>query len=112
MEFCNFVKETLIKKISKKKKGKKAKSLSEEALQIAKKRRDVKGKGEKERYIHLNSEFQGVARRGKKAFLIDQCKEKEENNRIGKTRNPFKKIRDSKGTSHAKMDSIKDRMRT
>ena len=76
---------------------------------MTEKRREAKGKGEKERYIHLNAEFQGVARRGKKAFLIDQCKEIEDNNRIGKTRNPFKKIRDCKGTSHAKMDSIKDR---
>ena len=83
--------------------------MSEEALQIAKKRREVKGKGEKERYIHLNAEFQGVARRGKKAFLIDQCKEIEDNNRIGKTRNPFKKIRDCKGTFHARMSKIKDR---
>ena len=109
MEFCNFVKETLIKKISKKKKGKKAKSLSEEALQIAKKRRDVKGKGEKERYVHLNSEFQTVARGDKKAFLSDQCKEIEENNRMAKTRDLFKKIKDTQGTFHAKMGSIKDR---
>ena len=80
MEFCNFVQETLIKKISKKKKGKKAKSLSEEALQIAEKRRETKGKGEKERYIHLNAEFQRKARRDKKVFLSEQCKDTEENN--------------------------------
>ena len=83
--------------------------MSEEALQIAEKRREVKGKGEKERYTHLNSEFQRIARRDKKAFLTDQCKELEENNRIGKTRDFFKKIRDTKGTFHAKMGSIKDR---
>ena len=83
--------------------------MSEEALQIAKKRRDMKGKGEKERYTHLNSEFQRLERRDKKAFLSDQYKEIEENNRIGKTRDLFKKIRDTKGTFHAKMDSIKDR---
>ena len=109
MEFCNFVQKTLIKKISKKKKGKKAKSLSEEALQIAKKRRDVKGTGEKERYIHLNSEFQRTAWRDNKAFLNYQCKEIEENNRMGKTRDLFKKIRDNKGTFHAKMGTVKDR---
>ena len=90
------------------KKCKKAKWLSEEALQIAVKRREVKGKGEKERYTHLNAEFQ-IARRDKKAFLSDQCKEGEENNRIGKTRDLFKKIRDTKGTFHAKMGSIKDK---
>ena len=83
--------------------------MSEEALQIAVKRRNVKGKGEKERYTHLNAEFQGIARRDKKAFLSNQCKEIEENNRMGKTRNFFKKIRDTKGTFHAKMGSIKDR---
>jgi len=82
--------------------------LSEEAFQIAVKRRDVKGKGEKERYIHLNAEFQRITRRKKKAFLSDQCKEIEENNRMGKTRDLFKKIRDTKGTFHAKMGSIKD----
>ena len=91
------------------KKFKKAKWLSEEALQIAVKRREVKSKGEKERYKYLNAEFQRIARRDKKAFLSDQCKETEENNRMGKTRNLFKKIRDTKGTFHAKMDSIKDR---
>ena len=83
--------------------------MSEEALQIAVKRREVKGKGAKERYTHLNAEFQRIARRDKKAFLSDQCKEIEENNRMGKTRDLFKKIRDSKGTVHAKMGSIKDR---
>ena len=81
--------------------------MSEEALQIAEKR-EVKGKGEKERYIHLNTEFQRIARREKKAFLSDQCKEREETNRMGKTRDLFKKIRDTKGTFHAKMGSIKD----
>ena len=87
---------------------KKQKWLSEEALQIAKKRREAKSKGKKERYTHLNAEFQ-IARRDKKAFLSDQCKEIEENNRMGKTRDLFKKIRDTKGTFHAKMGSIKDR---
>ena len=83
--------------------------MSEEALQIAEKRREAKGKREKERYSHLNAEFQRMARRYKKAFLGDQCKEIEENNRMGKTRDPFKKIRDTKGTFHAKMGTIKDR---
>ena len=83
--------------------------MSEEALQVAEKRREVKGKGEKERYTHLKAEFQRIARRDKKAFLSDQCKEIEENNRTGKTRNLFKKIRDTKGTFHAKMGSIKVR---
>ena len=83
--------------------------MSEEAKQIAKKRRDSKGKGEKERYTHLNAEFQRIARRDKKTFLCDQCKEIEENNRIGKTRDLFKKIRDTKGIFHAKMGTIKDR---
>ena len=83
--------------------------LSEEALQTDMKRREVKDKGKKERYIHLNSEFQRRARRDKKAFLSDQCNAVEENNRMGKTRDPFKKIRDIKGTFHAKMGSIKDR---
>ena len=87
----------------------KSKWLSEEALQIAVKRREVKSKEEKERYSHLNAEFQRIARRDKKAFLSDQCKEIEENNRMGKTRDLFKKIRDNKGTFHAKMGSIKDR---
>ena len=85
------------------KKMQKAKWLSEEALQVAVKRREVKGKGEKERYTHLNAEFQRIARRDKKAFLSDQCKETEENNRMGKTRDLFKKIRDTKGTFHAKI---------
>ena len=83
--------------------------MSEEALQIAEKRREAKGKGEKERFTHLNAEFQRTARRDKKAFLRDQCKETEENNRIGKTRDLFKKTRDTKGTFHAKMATIKDR---
>ena len=91
------------------KKCKKAKWLSGEALQIAVKRRESKSKGEKERYKHLNAEFQRIARRDKKAFFCDQCKEVEENNRMGKTRDLFKKIRDSKGTFRAKMGSIKDR---
>ena len=95
----------MIKTIPKeKKKCKKAKWLSEETLQIAKKRREARGKEEKERYTHLNAEFQRTARRDKKAFLPDQCKEIEENNKMGKTRDLFKKIRDTKGTFHAKMD--------
>ena len=102
------VQETGIKTIPKKKKCKKAKSLSEEALQIALKRREAKSKGEKERYIHLNAEFQRIARRDQ-VFLNDQCKEIEENSRMGKTRDLFKKIRDIKGTFHAKMGSLKDR---
>ena len=97
------------KTIPKKKKSKKAKWLSEEALQIAVKKREVKRKGEKERYKHLNAEFQRIARRDKKAFLSDQCKEIEENSRMGKTRDLFKKIRDAKGTFHAKMGSTKER---
>ena len=92
-----------------KKKKKKAKWFSEEALQIAEKRREAKDKGEKERYTHLNAEFQRTASRNKKVFLSDQCKEIEENNRMGKTRDLFKKIRDTKGIFHAKMGSIKDR---
>ena len=99
----------MIKTIPKKEKCKKAKQLSEEALQIAEKRREVNGKGEKVRYTHLNTEFQRIAWRDKKAFLSDQCKEIEEKNRMGKTRDLFKKIRDTKGTFHAKMGSIKDR---
>ena len=91
------------------KKCKKAKWLSEEAVQIAVKRREVKSKGEKERYKHLNAEFQRIARRDKKAFFSDQCKKIEENNRMGKTRDFFKKIRDTKGTFHAKIGSVKDR---
>ena len=105
-EVRDIVQKAVIKTISKKKKCKKAKWLSEEALQIAKKRREMKGKGKKERYTHLNAEFQRIARRDKKAFLSDQCKEIEENNRIGKTRDLFKKIRDTKGTFHAKMGTI------
>ena len=108
-EIHDIVQETGIKTIAKKKKCKKAKSLSEEALQIDVKRREVKSKGEKERYTHLNAEFQRIARRDKKAFLSDQCKEIEESNKMGKTRDLFKKIRDTKGTFHAKMGSIKDR---
>ena len=100
----------MIKTIPKKKKCKKAKWLSEEALQIAEKRREVKSKGEKERYTHLNAEFQRIARRDTKAFLSDQCKQIEENNRMGKTRDLFKKIRDTKGIFHAKMGTIKDRI--
>ena len=107
-EVHDIVQETGIKTIPKKKKCKKAKWLSEEALQIAVKRRGVTGKGEKERYTHLNAEFQRIARRDKKAFLSDQCKEIEENNRMGKTRDLFKKIRDTKGTFHTKMGSVKD----
>ena len=99
----------MIKTIPKKKKCKKAKWLSEEPLPIAGKRREAKGKGEKERYTHLNAEFQRIARRDKKAFFSDQCKEIEENNRLGKTRALFKIIRDTKGTFHAKMGTIKDR---
>ena len=94
---------------SKKKKCKKAKWLSEEDLQIAVKRKEVKSKGKRERYKHLNAEFQRIASRDKKAFLSNQCKETEKNNRMGKTRDLFKKIRDTKGTFHAKMGSIKDR---
>ena len=108
-EVRDIVQETGIKTIPMEKKCKKAKWLSEEALQIAVKRRGVKSKGEKERNTHLNAEFQRIARRDKKAFLSDQCKEIEENNRMGKTRDLFKKIRDTRGTFHAKMGSIKDR---
>ena len=108
-EICDIVQEAVFKTIPKKKKCKKLKWLSEEALQITVKRRKVKSKGEKERYTHLNAEFQRIARRDKKAFLRDQCKEIEENNRMGKTRDLFKKIRDTKGTFHAKKCSIKDR---
>ena len=106
---CDIVQETVIKTIPKKKKCKKAKWLSEEALQIAEKRREAEGQGEKERYTHLNAEFLRIARRDKKAFLGDQCKEIEENNRMGKTRDFFKKIRDTKGTFHAKIGTIKDK---
>ena len=99
----------MTKTIPKKKKYKKAKWLSEEGLQIAEKRREAKGKGERERYSQLNAEFQRIARRDKKAFFKEQCKEIEEDNRMGKTRDLFKKIRDTKGTCHAKMGSIKDK---
>ena len=108
-EVHDIVQETGIKTIPMEKKCKKAKWLSEEALQIAEKRRKEKGKGERDRYTHLNAEFQRIARRDKKAFLSSQCKEIEENNRMGKTRDLFKKIRDIKGTFHAKMGSRKDR---
>ena len=102
--------EAVIKTIPKKKECKKAKWLSEEALQVKlRKRRKAEGKGEKERYTHVNAEFQRTARRDKKAFLSDECKETEENNRMGKTRDLFKKIRDTNGTFHAKMGTIKDR---
>ena len=110
MEVHNIVQRAVIKIIPYKKGCKKAKSLSEEALQIAEKRIEAKGKGKKkERYTRLNAEFQRIARRDKKAFLVDQCKEIEENNRMGKTRDLFKKISDDKGIFHAKMDTIKDR---
>ena len=109
MEVCDTVQETGIKTIPMEKKCKKAKWLSEEGLQIAMKRREVKSKGEKERYKHLNAKFQRIARRNKKAFFSDQCTETEEKNRMGKTRDLFKKIRYIKGTFHAKMGSIKDR---
>ena len=108
-EVHDIVQETGIKTILKRKECKKAKWLSEEALQIAEKRREVKGKVEKERYTHLNAEFQRIARRDKKVFLRDQCNEMEENNRMGKTRDVFKKIKDAKGIFHAKMDTIKDK---
>ena len=107
-EVSDIVQETGSKIIPKKKKCKKAKWLSGEALQIAMKKREAKSR-EKERYKHLNAEFQRIARRDKKAFFSNQCKEVEENNRMGKTRDLFKKIRDTKGTFHAKMGSMKDR---
>ena len=109
MEVLDIVQETGIKTIPMEKKCKNAKWLSEEALLIAVKRSEAKSKGEKERYKHLNAEFQRIARRDKKAFFSDQCKEIEENNRMGKTRDLFKKIRDTKGTFHAKMGPLKDR---
>ena len=109
MEVHDVVQEAGIKNIPKKKKCKMPKRLSEEALKITVKRRKVKGKVEKERYTHLNAEFQRIARREKKAFLSNQCKEIEENHRMGKTRDLFKKIRHTKGTFHAKTGSIKDR---
>ena len=109
MEVPDFAQEAVIKTIPKKKKCQNAKCLSEETLKIAKKRREEKGKGEKEMYTHLNAEFQRIARRDKKAFLSDPCKEIEENNRMGKTRALLKRIRDTKGIFHAKMGTIKDR---
>ena len=109
MEVCDIVQEAVIKTMPKKKKCKQAKWLSEEALQTAMKRRDVKGKGEKERYSHLNAELQRIARRDKKAFLNDQCKEMEEKNRMGKTRDLFRKIRDTKENFHANLGTVKDR---
>ena len=108
-EVHDIVQEAVIKTIPKKKKWKKAKWLSDKALQIVEKRRAAKGKGEKERYMHLNTEFQRIARRDKKAFLSDQCKGIEENYRMRKTRDVFKKISDTKGIFHAKMCTIKDR---
>ena len=108
-EVCDTVQEVLIKTIPKKKKCNKAKWLSKEALQIAEKRGRAKGKGEKERYNHLNAEFQRIERKDMKTFLSNQCKEIEENNRMGKTRDLFKKIRDIKGTFHVKMGTIKER---
>ena len=108
-EVHNIVQEAVMKTTPRRRNTKKAKGLSGEGLQIAEKRREAKGKGEKERYTHLNAEFQRIARRGKKAFLSDQCKEIEENNRMGKTRDLFKKIRDTKGTFHAKMGTMKVR---
>ena len=109
-EVCDTVQEIGIKNVPKKKKCKKAKWLSEEALQKTVKRREAKSKGEKERYTLLNAEFQRIARRDKKAFLSNQCKEIEEKSKMGKTRDLFKKIRDTKGTFHAKVGSIKDRL--
>ena len=106
MEVHDIVQEAVVKIIPKKKKCKKAKWVSEEALQIAVKRREVKGKGEKQRYTHLNAEFQRIVRRDKKAFLSDHCKEIEGNNRMGKTRDLFKKIGDTKGTFHTKMGTM------
>ena len=109
MEVCDIVQEAVIKIIPKKKKCKKAKWLSERVLQLAVKRKEAKSKGEKKRYTHLNAELQRIARRDKKALLSDQCEETEENNRMGKTRALFKKIRDTKGIFHAKMGTITDR---
>ena len=109
MEVRDIVQEAVIKNTPKKKKYIRAKWLSQEALQIAEKRREMKGKGEKQRYTHLNPEFQRIKRRDKKTLLSDKCKEIEENNRMGKTRDFFKKIRDTKGIFHAKIGSIKDR---
>ena len=108
-ELRDLVEEAVIKTISKKKKCKRAKWLFDEVLQIAMKKGETKGKGEKERYTHLNAEFQRIGRRDKNAFISNQCKDIEENNKMGKTRDLFKKIRDTKGTFRAKMGSIKDR---
>ena len=108
-EVHNIVQEAVIKTIPKKKKCKKAKWWSEEVLQMAEERREIKGKGEKERYTHLNAEFQRIARRDKKDFLSDECKEIEKDNRMGKTRDLFKKIRDTKGIFREEMGTIKDR---
>ena len=107
-EVQDIVQESVIKTIPKKKKCKKTNWLSEKALQIAEKRKDVKVKGQKERYTYLNEDFQRIERRNKKAFLIDQCKEIEENNRMGKTKDVFKKIRDTKGIFHGEIFIIKD----
>ena len=109
MEVCNIVQEAVIKTTPKKKKCNRSTWLSEKALQIAVKRREVKSKGKKERYTHFNAEFQRITRRYKKAFLSDRCKEIDKNNRMGKSRDLFNKIRDTKGIFHAKMGSIKDR---
>ena len=109
IEVCDIVQEAVIKTIPKKKKCKKAKWLSDEALQIAEKRREARGKGEKERYTHLNAELQGIVRKERKPFLSDQCKEIEESNRMGKTRDVFRKINDTNGTFHAKVGTITDR---
>ena len=109
MEVCDFVEKTGSKTIPKKKQCKKPKWLSKEAIQIAMKRREVKNKGEKKRYTHLNTEFQRIVRKDTKAFPSDQCKEIEENNRMGKARDLFRKVRDTKGTFHAKMGSIRNR---
>ena len=109
MEVCDIVQEAVIKTIPKKKKYKNAKWLSYKASQIAGKRIEAKGKGEKERYTHLNAEIQRIARRDKKAFLSDQCKETEENNRMGKTRDRFRKIRDTKGTLHENISTIRQK---
>ena len=109
IQVCDTVQEAMTKTIFKKMKCKKVKLLSQQVLQIAEKRREAKDKGEKEGYTHLNTEFQRLARRDKKAFLIDQCREIEENNRIGKAKDLFKKIRDTKGIFHTEMGKIKDR---
>ena len=109
MQLCDIVQKTGIKTIPMENKCKKAKWLSGEAFQIAVKRREAKSKGDKEKYTHLNAEFQRIVRRDKKTFLSDQCKKIEENNRMGKTRDLFRKIRDTKGTFHAKIGSMKDR---